>query len=56
MRGVVANALDCDIMVNDVDLQSPHNIHFRTNTHDQVIEPPYPFCPSYVLNSNTIVL
>ena len=30
--GVVANELDCDIVVNEFELQSLYYVHFRTNT------------------------
>ena len=30
--GVVANVLDYDIVVNNVELQLPYYIHFRINT------------------------
>ena len=31
-NGVVASALDCDIVVSDFDLQSRYYVHFQTNT------------------------
>ena len=31
-RGVVANVLDCDIVVSEFALQSYYYIHFQTNT------------------------
>ena len=31
-NGVVANALDCDIVVSQFELESGYYIHFRCNT------------------------
>ena len=31
-RGVVANMLDCDIVVSEFELQSRYYVHLRTNT------------------------
>ena len=31
-RGVVANVLDCNIVINEFELQSCYYIDFRTNT------------------------
>ena len=30
--GVVGNALDCNIVVSEFELQSCYHVHFRTNT------------------------
>ena len=41
-RGVVANVLDCDILVSEFELQLHHNIHFRTNTLEKGMNPIIP--------------
>ena len=38
--GVVANELDCDIVVSEFELQLGYCVHFRTNTHGKGIYPP----------------
>ena len=37
---VVANVLDCDIVVSKFKLQLHHYIHFRTNTLEKDMKPP----------------
>ena len=37
--GVVANILDCDITVNEFELQSCYCIHFWTNTYGKYMNP-----------------
>ena len=32
LRGVVANVLDCNIVVSEFELQSRYYVHFHTNT------------------------
>ena len=39
-RGVVANMVDCDIVVNEFEFQSRYNSHFRTNILDKSSYPP----------------
>ena len=41
-RGVVANVLDCDIVVSSFDIQSHYCIHFRTNTFGKGMKPLIP--------------
>ncbi len=38
-RDVVANLLDCDIVVSEFKLQSCYYIHFRTNTLGKGMNP-----------------
>ena len=38
---VVANVLDCDIVVSEFEHQSDYHIHFRTNTPEKGINPRY---------------
>ena len=35
--GVVANVLNCNIIVRQFELQSRYNVHFRTNTLEKVL-------------------
>ena len=51
---VVANALDCDIVLSKIKLQSHYYIQFWTNTLGVKYEAPYPY--SHMLNSITVVL
>ena len=30
--GLLVKAMDCEIVVNEFELQSHYNVHFRTNT------------------------
>ena len=32
LRGVVANVLDCDIIVSEFEIQSRYYVHFQINT------------------------
>ena len=36
---VEANILDCDILLNELELQSPYSVHFRNNALGKVIYP-----------------
>ena len=36
---VVANVLDCDIVVNEFELHWRHYVHFRSNTLGEIIPP-----------------
>ena len=38
-RVFVANALDCDIVVSEFELQSRYYVHFRTNTLGKGMNP-----------------
>ena len=38
-RDVVANLQDCDIVVNEFELQSRYYVHFRTNTLGKGMNP-----------------
>ena len=49
-RGLVANVLDCDIVVNEFELQSCCYVHFLTNTLGKGMKPLI-LLPSYSLNS-----
>ena len=42
LPGVVANVLNYDIVISELELQSHYSIHFRTNTRGKHWEPPYP--------------
>ena len=35
--GVVANVLDCDIIISEIELQSHYYVHFQTNILEKVI-------------------
>ena len=37
--GTLFNVLDCDVLVNEFDLQSCYYVHFRTNTFGISINP-----------------
>ena len=51
---IVANVLECDLIVSEFELQSRYYIHFQTNTLGKHI---YPLIhPSYGLNSTTTIL
>ena len=52
-RGIVANVLDCDIVVSEFEHHSPYYVHFRTNTLGEGVNPL--ITPSYGLNSVTTV-
>ena len=41
-HGVVANILNCDIVVNEIELQSRYYVHFRTNILEEMHSLPYP--------------
>ena len=51
-RDVVAKVLDCDIIVNEFELQSHYYVHFRTNTVEKGMNPLIPFF-NYGFNSIT---
>ena len=51
---VVANMLDCDIIVNEFKLQSCYHVHFQTNTLRKGIN--ILIISSYVLNSTPSVI
>ena len=53
-RGVMVKAMNCGIVVSEVELQPCYYVHFRTDTLGERYEPPYP--PSYGLNSTSTVL
>ena len=40
--GVVANVLECDIVVSEFELRSRYYVHFRTFTLGKGINPLYP--------------
>ena len=48
-RGEVNKELDCGLQENEFELQSRHQVHFRTNTVGERYEPPY--IHRYELNS-----
>ena len=50
---VVANMLDCDIIVNKFKLHSCYYVHFQANTLGKGMN--ILILPSYVLNSTTTV-
>ena len=52
---LVANVLDCDIVISEFELQSCNNVHFWTNTLGKGMNSP-PYYPSNGLNSITTVL
>ena len=41
-HGIVANVLDCDIVVSKFELQSLYYVHFRTNTLRKGMDPLIP--------------
>ena len=51
LHGVVANVLDCDIAISEVEINSRYYVHFRTNTFGKGMN-----SPSYELKSAIIVL
>ena len=53
LRGVVANILDCDIVVSEFELKSRYYVHFRFDTFRKGMNPIY--CFSYGLNSTITV-
>ena len=40
--GVVANVMDCDIVVSEFEFQLRYYVLFRTNILGENYEPPYP--------------
>ena len=38
-RGVIVKALDCGIVVNEFELQSRDNVHFKTNSLGKGMKP-----------------
>ena len=54
LRGLVANMLNCDLMVNEFELWSRYYVHFWINPFGNAMNSLYP--PSYGLNSITAVL
>ena len=38
-RSIVVNVLDCDIVINEFELQSRHYVHFWTNTLGKCMNP-----------------
>ena len=38
-RGVVANELDCDIVVSEFEIQLHHYVHFQTNAQEKGMNP-----------------
>ena len=55
-RSVAVKVLNCDIVVNEYELQSRSYVYFRTNALWEMCEPPYPPPLGYGLNSTTTVL
>ena len=55
-RDIVANMLDCDIVVSQFELQSSYYVHFRTNTLEKGMKPLTHYETSNRLNSITAVL
>ena len=53
-RDVVANVLDCDIIVNEFELQSHYHVHIRTNTLGKGMKSVIP--PAEKLDSIAVVL
>ena len=53
LHGVVANVMDCDIVVSDFDLQSCCYVHFRTNTLGKGMNS---LIPNYGLNNTITIL
>ena len=53
-RDAMVKALDCNIVVSELELQSRNYVHFRTNTLRRGMTPPFP--PSYGLNITITVL
>ena len=53
-RCLVANVLDCDIVLSEFKLQACNYVHLRTNTIGKKYEPP--FLSGNMLNSTTSVL
>ena len=41
-HGIVANVLDCDIVVSEFELKSSYYIHFRNNTLKKGMNPLIP--------------
>ena len=54
LRGVMANVLDYNIVVNKSELQTRYYVRFRTNTLGKGLNPF--ILPSFELNSTTTVL
>ncbi len=53
-RGVMVTPMDSGILVSEFVIQSRYYLHYRANTLEKGMNPPYP--PSYGLNSTTTVL
>ena len=53
-RGVMVKVLDCEIVVSEFELQSRYYVHFRTNTLEKGMYPPYP--SSYGLSDTITAL
>ena len=53
-RGVMVEAMDWGIVVNEFVFQSRYYVHFWANTLGKGMNPPYP--PIYGLNSSPTVL
>ena len=49
---IVANLLDCDVIVSKYELPLCYYVHFRTNTFEKGMNP---LTPSYSLNSTTLI-
>ena len=52
-RGIVANILDCDVVVSEFELKSGYYVNFRGNTVENVCNPLF---PNNKLNSTITVL
>ena len=48
-RGVMFKAVNYGVLVNEFELQSYYYVHFRTNTVEKSMNPPYP--RNYGLNT-----
>ena len=46
--GVVANVLDCDILVNGIELKLHNFVYFRTNIIRKIINPFFPLWWGYI--------
>ena len=42
LSGIMANVLDCNIIVSEIELHLHYYIHFQTNALLEKYEPPYP--------------
>ena len=45
-RDVVANVLDSDIVVSEIEFKSRYYVHVQINTLGIRYEPPYPYLPT----------